>query len=120
MEPALERVVVRIRLRLVVVLEKINEYVEHVPSADALVQTSREAGYLSLELQLEQCGGYRFHGQAAARDKLVDVTRVEPHLLEQIVAGARFPGFFLGAGGDAQLLEHVPGAFHELRTLLDK
>src|SRR5215813_6677295 len=68
---ALERIVVRIGLRRVIVLEEIDKNVEHDPSTDALVQASREAGYLSIKLQLQQHGGYDVDGQATATDQFV-------------------------------------------------
>src|SRR5205814_2476771 len=92
--------------------------IRYESSADTLVETSREAGYFSFQLQLQQNGRYDFGRQATARDQAVNIARIETHLVEQVVtcAGFRQPRF--GYPCRAEFLENALRALDQLRALL--
>ena len=93
---------------------------------EPLVAAARQAGDMSIELQVQQHHGKRIGRQAAPSGEIVESARIETHVREQIVVPGRahrllrtrHSGF--GEATPAQLFKHVLRGLDELGALLDQ
>lgn len=89
---------------------------------EPLVAAARQAGDMSVQLQMQQHHGKRIGRQAAPSGEIVESARIETHVREQIVVpgrdvcffGARQTGF--GEATPVQFFQHILCRLDELGT----